>query len=245
MKNYVFISLLLLAFSANAQTIQSPSQEISLTFSLSADGKPTYQVSYKNKPIVKTSSLGIKLKEGGDLITGFTIDSVGKGATIDTYWKPVLGEQSTIRNNYNELTIALKQKSSDRNLNIIPRNPNLYQIACIDDSPLILDEMERFLGNKGKYQLTKLEDPIQASKTIFRLKPDLILMDITMPDINGYKLCSLFRNSEALATTPIIMVTGNKGLVDRVRANMVGATDYLTKPFTQPELLEMVEKYLT
>ena len=121
MKNYVFISLLLLAFSANAQTIQSPSQEISLTFSLSADGKPTYQVSYKNKPIVKTSSLGIKLKEGGDLITGFTIDSVGKGATVDNYWKPVLGEQSTIRNNYNELTIALKQKSSDRNLNIIFR----------------------------------------------------------------------------------------------------------------------------
>ena len=121
MKNYVFISLLLLAFSANAQTIQSPSQEISLTFSLSADGKPTYQVSYKNKPIVKTSSLGIKLKEGGDLTTGFTIDSVGRGATVDTYWKPVLGEQSTIRNNYNELTIALKQKSSDRNLNIIFR----------------------------------------------------------------------------------------------------------------------------
>lgn len=138
-----------------------------------------------------------------------------------------------------------RSRVNDRNLNIIPRNPNLYQIACIDDSPMILNEIERFLGTKGKYQLTKLENPIQASKTIFRLKPDLILMDITMPDINGYKLCSLFRNSAALATTPIIMVTGNKGLVDRVRANMVGATDYLTKPFTQPELLEMVEKYLT
>lgn len=138
-----------------------------------------------------------------------------------------------------------KSRSGDLNLSIIPRNPNLYQIACIDDSPMILNEIERFLGNKGKYQLTKLENPIQASKIIFRLKPDLILMDITMPDINGYKLCSLFRNSEALATTPIIMVTGNKGLVDRVRANMVGATDYLTKPFTQQDLLEIVEKYLT
>jgi chemotaxis family two-component system response regulator PixG len=141
---------------------------------------------------------------------------------------------------------SVKQLSeSTQKSSIAPINPNLYQIACIDDSPLILDEMERFLGNKGKYQLTKLEDPIKASSIIFRLKPDLILMDITMPEINGYKLCSLFRSSTALAETPIIMVTGNKGLVDRVRANLVGATDYLTKPFTEQDLLTLVEKYLT
>jgi two-component system, chemotaxis family, response regulator PixG len=133
----------------------------------------------------------------------------------------------------------------EQKLSIAPIDRNLYQIACIDDSPLILDEMERFLGNKGKYQLTKLADPIKASSMIFRLKPDLILMDITMPGINGYKLCSLFRSSTALAEIPIIMVTGNKGLVDRVRANIVGATDYLTKPFTEQDLLALVEKYLT
>jgi two-component system, chemotaxis family, response regulator PixG len=121
----------------------------------------------------------------------------------------------------------------------------IYQIACIDDSPLILDEIERFLATSGKYQLTKLLEPIKASAAIFRLKPDLILMDITMPNINGYKLCSLFRSSEALAKTPIIMVTGNKGLVDQVRAKLVGATDYLTKPFTEPELLAIIEKNLT
>jgi two-component system, chemotaxis family, response regulator PixG len=134
---------------------------------------------------------------------------------------------------------------SAQKLSLAPINPDLYQIACIDDSPLILDEMERFLGNKGKYQLTKLADPIKASSIIFRLKPDLILMDITMPGINGYKLCSLFRSSAALAQTPIIMVTGNKGLVDRVRANIVGATDYLAKPFTEQDLLALVEKHLT
>ncbi len=121
----------------------------------------------------------------------------------------------------------------------------IYQIACIDDSPLILDEIERFLGEDSKYQVTKLEEPVKASAAIFRLKPDLILMDITMPNINGYKLCSLFRSSEALANTPIIMVTGNKGLVDKVRAKLVGATDYLTKPFNKQELLTIVEKYLT
>jgi two-component system, chemotaxis family, response regulator PixG len=133
--------------------------------------------------------------------------------------------------------ISISQKSSD--------SPKIYQVACIDDSPLILDEIERFLSESRKYQLTKLEEPVKASAAIFRLKPDLILMDITMPNINGYKLCSLFRSSEALANTPIIMVTGNKGLVDKVRAKLVGATDYLTKPFSKQELLTIVEKYLT
>jgi two-component system, chemotaxis family, response regulator PixG len=133
----------------------------------------------------------------------------------------------------------------DRESHSATNKSKIYQIACIDDSPLILDEIERFLGTGGKYQLTKLQEPIKASSTIFRLKPDLILMDITMPNINGYKLCSLFRSSAALATTPIIMVTGNKSLVDQVRAKLVGATDYLTKPFTKQELTAIIEKHLT
>ena len=120
----------------------------------------------------------------------------------------------------------------------------IYKIACIDDSPFILDEMENILGKNNQYSLTKVEDPVKAAALIFRLKPDLILMDITMPDINGYKLCRLFRSSAAFETTPIIMVTGNKGLIDKARAKLVGATDYLTKPFTQAELLGLVEKYL-
>jgi two-component system, chemotaxis family, response regulator PixG len=153
---------------------------------------------------------------------------------------PLIPEPDLLPVNSVEQVPEIEQK-----LSIAPVNRDLYQIACIDDSPLILAEMERFLGSKGKYQLTKLEDPIKASGIIFRLKPDLILMDITMPGINGYKLCSLFRSSTALAETPIIMVTGNKGLVDRVRANIVGATDYLTKPFTEQDLLTLIEKYLT
>ena len=118
------------------------------------------------------------------------------------------------------------------------------KILIVDDSPTERLALTELLHKHG-YQVFTSESGDEGVAKAKELMPDLILMDITMPDINGYKLCSLFRNSEALATTPIIMVTGNKGLVDRVRANMVGATDYLTKPFTQPELLEMVEKYLT
>jgi twitching motility two-component system response regulator PilG len=135
--------------------------------------------------------------------------------------------------------------SSDQEASSQLNQTKTYKIACIDDSPVMLDQMERFLQKKGSYILKKIEDPIRASSVIFRFKPDLILMDITMPEINGYKLCYLFRNSDTFAQTPIIMVTGNKGLIDKARAKIVGATDYLTKPFSEEELLALVEKYLT
>jgi twitching motility two-component system response regulator PilG len=118
-----------------------------------------------------------------------------------------------------------------------------YQIACIDDSPTILEEMQKFLGYE-EYEVTKISDPVKAASQLFRLKPDLILMDITMPEINGYKLCGLLRNSVALRETPIIMVTGRTGLIDKARAKMSGANDYLAKPFTRGSLLSVVEKNL-
>lgn len=120
----------------------------------------------------------------------------------------------------------------------------VFKIVCIDDSPTILSEIERFLGNT-RYDVTTVDDPIQASSVIFRIKPDLILLDITMPKINGYRLCSLLRSSAVFDETPIIMVTGNTGLIDKARAKLAGATDYFTKPFTQKGLTDLVEKYLT
>jgi len=118
------------------------------------------------------------------------------------------------------------------------------KVACIDDSPTILDEMQRFLSNEA-FEITKIEDPLKAAPALLRLKPNLILMDISMPNINGYKLCSLFRGSASLKNIPIIMVSGRTGFIDKTRAKMVGATDYLTKPFTQTELLSVVNRYLS
>jgi two-component system, chemotaxis family, response regulator PixG len=141
-------------------------------------------------------------------------------------------------------SMPIRQKVSEKP--VIERHspPKVYQIAWIDDSPLIREEMEQFLGNKAKYRLIKFDDSVQAADDIARLKPDLILIDITTPNIDGYKLCSLFRNSEVLAETPIIMVTGDQSFLDRARARMFGVNDCLTKPFSESELLSTIDKYL-
>jgi twitching motility two-component system response regulator PilG len=80
---------------------------------------------------------------------------------------------------------------------------------------------------------------------IISFRPNLILLDVGMPNIDGYKLCSFIRKYSAFRDTPIVMVTGNKGLIDRARAKLAGATDYMTKPFTQFDLLTMVFRYLS
>ena len=118
-----------------------------------------------------------------------------------------------------------------------------WKIVCIDDSPTILSEIKRFLS-QDKYDITAIDDPVQAVSQIFKINPDLILLDITMPRINGYKLCGLLRNSGKCDDIPIVMVTGNTGIIDKARSKLSGATDYFTKPFTQEGLKNVVEKYL-
>lgn len=117
-------------------------------------------------------------------------------------------------------------------------------IVCIDDSPIMLRQLNHFLQDH-QFSVHAINDSVKALMEIIRIKPNLILMDVTMPSLDGYQLCRLLRNHSLFKNTPIIMVTGNKGLIDRAKAKVSGATDYLTKPFNQADLLKMVFRYLS
>jgi two-component system, chemotaxis family, response regulator PixG len=119
----------------------------------------------------------------------------------------------------------------------------VYKIVCIDDSPTVLREINRFLDG-DVFQIFPIVDSATALMKIMRVAPDVILMDVGMPNIDGYKLCSMLRRNSMFKKVPIIMVTGNTGLIDRAKAKMAGANDYMTKPFTQAGLIEMVFKHL-
>ncbi|EAZ89636.1 response regulator [Crocosphaera chwakensis] len=138
----------------------------------------------------------------------------------------------TVRNNY------------VGNLQYNRNETKQYKLVCVDDSPTILSEINRFL-DKEDLLIHAINDSKKALLEIIRFKPDIILLDVGMPGIDGYRLCQLIRNHHFFKTTPIIMVTGNRGLVDRAKARVAGASDYLTKPFTQSDLLKMVFRYLS
>jgi twitching motility two-component system response regulator PilG len=119
-----------------------------------------------------------------------------------------------------------------------------YTVACIDDSPTILQAISTFLDDTN-FLVLMINDPVKALMQVARSKPDVILLDVGMPNLDGYELCSLLRRHPYFKNTPIIMVTGHTGFIDRARAKLVGASGYLTKPFTQSELLKTMFKYLT
>jgi two-component system, chemotaxis family, response regulator PixG len=118
-----------------------------------------------------------------------------------------------------------------------------YKIVCVDDSPTILQRMNDFLDS-NYFETHLVQDSAAALTKIITVKPHAVLLDIDMPNIDGYKLCAMIRRNNTMKGVPIMMVTSNSGMIDRVRAKMSGATDYLTKPFTQAKLNDMVFKHV-
>ena len=117
------------------------------------------------------------------------------------------------------------------------------RVVFIDDGVALCKAVEHILQTSG-YEVAGITNPLRALGLVFQLKPDLILCDIAMPELDGYEICAMLRRSTVFRQTPIVMLTGRDGFIDRLKARMVGATDYLTKPFGQNELLMILEKYI-
>jgi hypothetical protein len=118
MKHLIITSLIWLALfsGAHAQQLKSPNEAFTMDFSLQNDGTPTYALKYKSKEVIKTSKLGLTLKnDEKSLLNDFTVVDT-KTTTFDESWKPVWGEVAEIRNHYNELAITLNQKETDRQI---------------------------------------------------------------------------------------------------------------------------------
>ena len=101
-----------------AQQIHSPSKDITVNFSLTSQGEPTYKVLYKNKDVIKLSKLGVSLKGKTSLIDDFMMVGTEEN-TVNETWQPVLGEQFSIRNLYNEKRFHLNQKGTNKKLDIV------------------------------------------------------------------------------------------------------------------------------
>ncbi len=116
-------------------------------------------------------------------------------------------------------------------------------VICIDDSPFVCDRLEQIFQQAG-YQFISVMDSLKAIPIVVAKKPQLIFLDLVMPNANGYEICSRLRKISTFKHTPILILTGNDGTIDRVRAKVVGATDFLTKPVQSETVLNIAEKYL-
>lgn len=116
-------------------------------------------------------------------------------------------------------------------------------IACVDDSSQVCEMLEKILIPNGM-RVIKIQDAVQALPILIEHKPDLIFLDLVMPVANGYEICTQLRRVSAFANIPVIILTGSDGLIDRVRAKVVGSTDFINKPVTTDKVMGIVHKYL-
>ena len=121
--------------------------------------------------------------------------------------------------------------------------PGQYTVLNIEDNPDNRLLIRRLLESKG-YMVVEAENATQAIEFLSIQKPDLILLDINMPDMDGYSLTNVLRSKPALNKTPIIAVTANVMKGDRERTLQAGCDGYIEKPIDVDLFLDQVEKYL-
>ncbi|AFY38021.1 response regulator receiver protein [[Leptolyngbya] sp. PCC 7376] len=116
-------------------------------------------------------------------------------------------------------------------------------IACIDDSPVILQTLKKILEGAG-YKTLAINEPMRGVAKLIENQPDIIILDLVMPNASGYSVCKFLRQTSVFEKTPIIVLTSRDTLIDRNRAKLVGASDFLGKPPDAEKTLALVEKYL-
>ncbi len=121
--------------------------------------------------------------------------------------------------------------------------PKGKTILVVDDSPTVRKLISSKLEKCGHNVLTAV-DGIEAIEVIESVVPDLVLLDIAMPRMDGYSVCKLIRAKESVKNVPVVMISGKDGFFDKVRGRMAGTTGYITKPFGPETLMRALDTYL-
>lgn len=117
-------------------------------------------------------------------------------------------------------------------------------ILVVDDSPTVRKLIAGKLEKCG-HEVYCSNDGVEAMDYLKSLNPDLVLLDITMPRMDGYQVCKLIRDNPVTKDVPVVMISGKDGFFDKARGRMAGATGYITKPFGPETLMKTVEHYLS
>lgn len=112
-------------------------------------------------------------------------------------------------------------------------------MLAVDDSPTIRKLVGLTLEREG-FEVITACDGLEAVQLLSEHMPDIILSDVNMPRLDGYKLCRFVKKCDRTKHIPVIMLSGKDGVFDKLKGKMFGCGDYVTKPFESAELIEKV-----
>ncbi|MFN2269384.1 MAG: response regulator transcription factor [Anaerolineae bacterium] len=117
-------------------------------------------------------------------------------------------------------------------------------VVCVEDEPEMIDLVKLILGRKG-FELVGAVGGREGLETVRQLKPDLVLLDLMMPDMDGWEVYQKMKTDDELKEIPVIVVTAKAQSIDKVLGlHIAKVEDYVTKPFGPQELLQAVNKVL-
>ncbi len=116
-------------------------------------------------------------------------------------------------------------------------------VLVVDDSPTVRKIVQLTLQRENMRVITA-SDGLSALAAVADEDPDVILLDIMLPRMDGYNICRIIRDKKEFRHIPIIMLSGKDGLFDKVRGRLAGSSEYLTKPFDSVELVQSVKRQL-
>jgi twitching motility two-component system response regulator PilG len=122
-------------------------------------------------------------------------------------------------------------------------NHSIPTVLAVDDSPVMHGLVKQALGND--YRVLVTDNAVEALSLLYQEKVSILLLDVTMPEIDGLELCRTVRNLPQFQTLPIIMLTARDGAFEKVQGRLAGATEYLTKPFNPQTLSEVITQVLS
>lgn len=162
----------------------------------------------------------------------------------------VLHLQAALRMNPNDVMLGSQVNSLKIRLHEIEQQESNHNsltrgrtIMVIDDSATVRKLISSKLEKVG-HEVICAVDGVDALEKIQGIVPDLILLDINMPRMDGYQVCKVIRTDETTKNVPIVMISGNDGFFDKVRGRMSGTTGYITKPFGPEALMKTIESYI-
>ena len=140
-------------------------------------------------------------------------------------------------------TIAIRMDEMQRQAEALDLMPKGKTIMVVDDSPTVRKLISGKLEKSGHYVVCAV-DGVEALERLAEVRPDLVLLDITMPRMDGYETCKKIRSNPDVKDIPVVMISGKDGFFDKVRGRMAGTSGYVTKPFGPETLMKALETFL-
>jgi CheY-like chemotaxis protein len=154
---------------------------------------------------------------------------------------PVVSSQSPVASPQSE-DVAAAVPAAVESASAPAYSSSRKTVMIVDDSPTIRKILGLTLERAG-YKVIAEPDGESAIERLLQVVPDLILLDIAMPKIDGYDVCKRIKQDPRTKAVPVVMLSGKGALFDKVKGHMAGASEYLTKPFETPAVLAVVATY--